>query len=268
MSDDHQIVKAGENELHPLIQASIDVGATVDDLHRMMDLQVRHENRMAKKEFDAAIQRLIEDLPVFVGHNKKGHNSDYADLPQVMSAITPALRKHGFGLRWKTNNDGKNEVVTCLLSYGGYTDETTRAAPPDKKGGKSDVQASQSTVTYLQRRTVLQALGIVTADMPDADDTQSEVNPDKIDIAKNLEASTFIRRKGRSVDEACEMVGRPVREWTAADLDKLREWVKVKPKKPPLEPKKDLGIHADEPPDDWKGNGELFTDDNRGPEGD
>jgi ERF superfamily len=54
--------------------------------------------------------------------------------------------------------------VTCILTHQmGHSEETTLAGAPDNSGSKNSIQAIGSTVTYLERYTLLAATGLAAA---------------------------------------------------------------------------------------------------------
>lgn len=236
MSNDHEIVPVNEIEikpaddgLHPLVQAMIERNPSIEDLRALMALQRDHEAHQAKKAFDAARVRLLEDMPPMVSTDRRvdirgGAKYRYASLPHIMEVITPALRRHGFAVSWRTSEEGHNITVTCLLSYCGHDEKCSRTAPPDNKGGKSAVQSSQSTVTYLQRHTLLSLLGVVTGDAPDADEPPRP-SADTIDPSLTLRAITGLRRRGIPIDDAEDHIGKPTSKWTVGDYATLKTWV-------------------------------------------
>src|SRR5690606_2270861 len=117
--------------------------------------------------------------------------------------------------------EGKVEV-TCRLTHSeGHSEETTLPAPPDKSGMKSDAQAIASTITLLQRYSLLSLLGIATADMPEP--TGERDRSAEIDLDRNLNAVAQIVRRGRTKEAAEAHVGKPCSQWTGADIDELRE---------------------------------------------
>ena len=118
-------------------------------------------------------------------------------------------------------------TVTCRLTHAdGHSEETTISAPPDNSGNKSPAQAVASTITLLQRYTLLSLLGIATADMadPSAQEERQPV-PGRIDADRNLRAAAALKKYGKSREEAEQYLEKPVSEWTGEDLSALKEWV-------------------------------------------
>ena len=77
--------RTDRSSLHPLAQAMIDKGATVQDLKDVMNLQITWEERENKKAFTDAKKRLRADLPPYIVKNRSvnitgGPKYSYADL--------------------------------------------------------------------------------------------------------------------------------------------------------------------------------------------
>lgn len=244
MSDDHEIIPAGDVEivdadyaevLHPLVRSmQSQVGMTPENIERMMDLQERYESKIAKQEFESARSRLLSDLPPVIAKNRRvsygSTHYSYADLPQVMRSVMPALQAHGFSVSFRNESDSRTEAVTCILSHrGGHEATNTRKAAVEPKKGQSAVQSAQSTVTYLQRQTLLAILGVVTDDMPDADE-RPKPSPTTVDENRNLRVLAKLRREhGITSEEAEEYLGR-VAHWTAADIARIPAWLESRKK--------------------------------------
>jgi predicted transcriptional regulator len=244
MSDDHEIIPAESVEivdadyvevLHPLVRSmQSQVGMTPENIERMMDLQERYESKIAKQEFEAARSRLLSDLPPVIAKNRRvsygSTQYSYADLPQVIRSVMPALQAHGFSVSFRNESDSRTEAVTCILSHrGGHEATNTRKAAVEPKKGQSAVQSAQSTVTYLQRQTLLAILGVVTDDMPDADE-RPKPSPTVVDELRNLRALNKLRQEyGVDVEEAEEYLGQ-VKDWTAADIARIPAWLESRQK--------------------------------------
>lgn len=151
----------------------------------MQDMFYKHEDREARKAFERAIMEFKKNPPKIVKDlivdftNQKGHRTYYkhAGLAQVNEKINAALSQHGLATRWRTKIDGSNVHVTCVLSHEmGHQEETSLFASPDTSGGKNGIQAIGSTTTYLQRYTLLAAVGLA----PDIEDNDANTNPDRV----------------------------------------------------------------------------------------
>jgi hypothetical protein len=160
---------APTNALTPMdmIAQAIASGAGVEQLGKLMELQERYEASQARKAFNAAIAAAKAEMSPVV-RNRSGHNSKkYADFAAIAEAVDPILSKNDLGYRFRSET-GERINVTCILFHkGGHSEETTLAGPPDKTGNKNEVQAIGSTLTYLQRYSLVQALGLAATDDDD-----------------------------------------------------------------------------------------------------
>jgi hypothetical protein len=175
-----------------------------------------------------------------------------------MDVIQEPLSEYGFVIGWRTSTDPSGKVlVRCRLTYldGHYEETDPSASPPDAKGGKNPTHAIASSMTLLQRYTLLAMLGIATADMEeDSRAAESPPTPrtDAIDPLKNILAVKTIRKLGLDLADAEKSIGKKSAEWTARDLADAKRWIKAQ-KKPVSSP----------PPEEPDANGELTEEEER-----
>ena len=157
------------NALTPLdmLNRALETGASMDVLEKFMLLHERWESGNARKAFDAAISEAKAEIPPIV-KNAKGHNDKrYANFAAIAGVVDPILSKHGLSYRFRTAQTDKISV-TCVLSHrDGHSEETTLAGPADNSGSKNAIQAIGSTLTYLQRYSLIQALGLAATEDDD-----------------------------------------------------------------------------------------------------
>lgn len=146
-----------------LIERALSNNADMTLIEKFMDMQDRWEARNARKAFDEAIALAKAEIKP-IERNAKGHNEKrYADFSAIAEAIDPILSKHGLSYRFRTTQ-GECISVTCVLSHkAGHFEETTLAGPPDTSGNKNAIQSIGSTLTYLQRYSLVQMLGLAAA---------------------------------------------------------------------------------------------------------
>lgn len=157
-----------------MLQMAVERNADLDQLTKLMDLQERWEKNEARKAFVSALGSFKASPPSIVKNKhvafdtSKGGRTEYdhATLDQVSEIIGKALSEHGLSHTWKINQDDNAAVqVTCVLTHAlGHAEETTLRAMPDNSGGKNLIQQIGSTVTYLERYTLLAATGLAAAD--------------------------------------------------------------------------------------------------------
>lgn len=161
-----------------MLQLAVEKGASVEQLERLMALQERYEANEAKKEFVTAMA-LFKNNPVVIEKqatvdftSAKGRTHyKHATLANVCDVIVPALSEVGISHRWETEQLENGMIrVTCVLTHArGHSERVWLQAGRDESGNKNSIQAVGSTVTYLQRYTLLAAAGIAVQDQRDDD---------------------------------------------------------------------------------------------------
>jgi hypothetical protein len=146
-----------------MLARAVQSGADLDMIEKLMNLQERWEASNARKAFDAAIAAAKAKIQP-IERNAEGHNSKrYADFSAIAKVVDPILSEFGLSYRFRTSQ-GDRISVTCVLSHkDGHSEETTLSGPPDASGSKNAIQAIGSTLTYLQRYSLVQALGLAAA---------------------------------------------------------------------------------------------------------
>lgn len=215
------------NALTPaeMLDKAIQGGAAIEVVEKLMALQERWEANQARKDFNAAIARAKAEMPAVI-RNREGHNKKkYADFAAIAATVDPILTKNGLSYRFRSS-DGEKINVTCLLFHeSGHAEETTLSGPPDASGNKNAVQAIGSTLTYLQRYSLMQALGLAATDDDDANssDSSGPISPDQltkiVDLADEVGADKAKFCKYLKVASLAEI---PASKFQAA-IDALNE---------------------------------------------
>ena len=158
-----------------LLRIAIDQGADLDRLERLMNLQTEWERREAEKAFNLDFAAFkAEPMDIFkrkqVGYKtKEGDFVGYmhAELSDVTDVVGPAMAKHGLSYSWDIKQD-KLITVTCIVKHRlGHTAQVVMEAAPDTSGKKNAIQQVASTVSYLERYTLLAITGMSTKGMDD-----------------------------------------------------------------------------------------------------
>lgn len=157
-----------------MIERALQNDVEMDKLERLMDMQERAQDRQAKAAFNEAVALAKGEIGPIV----KDHTVDFTKGDQrvfymhegfdtIAKAVDPIFSKYGLSYRFRTNQEygeaGGRITVTCIVSKGGYSEETSLSASPDTSGAKGNAQAIGSTITYLQRYTLKAALGLAAA---------------------------------------------------------------------------------------------------------
>lgn len=171
------IEPAGEITPMQMLQIAVDKGADLDQMSKLMDLHERWEGNQARKAYVTALGAFKAE-PLTIRKNKNTSFTsrrtggtteyDYLTLPEAIRVIAPALSKHGLSHTWSTNQQDGRVAVTCTLTHVlGHSESVTLSGPLDDSGSKNPIQQIASTVTYLERYTLLAITGLSAGDMDD-----------------------------------------------------------------------------------------------------
>lgn len=148
----------------------------IDKIQKLLEMQERWEVNRDKSSLRHAVAEFKKNPPQVVKSRLASFESSkgvvsysYADLENITSAIQGGLADHGVTHSWTTAEGTGGISVTCVLKYGMYEEPgVTLTAPPDQSGSKNAIQAKGSTISYLEKYTLLAATGMA-AGMPDTD---------------------------------------------------------------------------------------------------
>lgn len=150
-----------------MLAQAVQNGMSVEVIDKLMTLEERWRANKGRAAFDQAVANAKSRLPVIV-KNREGHNNKrYADFAAIAKVVDPVLSECGLSYRFRTRQDDKIHV-TCVLSHrDGHSEETTLSGPADTSGSKNAIQAIGSTLTYLQRYSLTQMLGLAASEDDD-----------------------------------------------------------------------------------------------------
>jgi ERF superfamily len=146
-----------------MLNRAVSSGADINMIEKLMVLHERWDATQARKAFDEAVSAAKAEIPA-IQRNATGHNSKkYADFAAIAKVVDPIIGKRGLSYRFRTSQTDRISV-TCILSHkAGHSEETTLIGPADTSGNKNAIQAIGSTLTYLQRYSLVQMLGLAAA---------------------------------------------------------------------------------------------------------
>lgn len=159
-----------------LLEIAVSKDADLDKLKELMDLQERWEANEARKayvqamnDFKAEPPEIFKDTHVEYTTTKGTTIYDHANLANVVDAIGASLAKHSLSHRWNVEQpDGGQIKVICIITHSmGHSESVPMQSGADQSGGKNNIQAIGSTITYLERYTLLAATGMATRENND-----------------------------------------------------------------------------------------------------
>ena len=188
------------------IEKAVSSGASIDMLEKLIALQERWQANKAKEAFNEAFSTFQSTCPPIPKNRKsKDTGYKYADMDMIVATIKAPLAACGLSYRFEFADLRKDPTgsietilaaikafnfesdkltklekmlreimstreiqVTCIIKHKlGHSEVTTMVGPEDYSGYKNAIQSRGSSTTYLERYTLIGALGLVTADSDD-----------------------------------------------------------------------------------------------------
>ena len=166
-------------------------GADFASVKEMVALSKELAADQARQAFDEAVAAAKAGIPTITKNAKGNNNKAYANFAAYAKVVDPIIAQYGLSYRFRTAQTDRI-TVTCVLSHkGGHSEENSLSGPADTSGNKNAIQAIGSTLTYLQRYTLIQALGLAASD--DDDGSKSEQTTE--DTATITEAQATVIRE-------------------------------------------------------------------------
>lgn len=174
-----------------VVEYAMQNGASPADLKALLEMQIQADNHKremrrldderdrelraeaariafneAMRGFKAEAVKVIRSKKITDGPLK---GKKHADLFAVTDAATEALSKHGLSVSWETLDDSKEWIrIACRVKHvAGHSESVPFGGPVDTGPGRNAIQARKSTITYLERFTMLMALGLAEQDADD-----------------------------------------------------------------------------------------------------
>jgi len=151
-----------------LLQMAVSKDLDVEKLEKLMQLQQRYDAEKARKAFLTALTNFQYECPTIKKVRKVSFGTtkySFAALNDITAQIKDLMKTNGLSYRWELKDNGDKIECYCIISHiDGHSEKTMASAEKDASGGKNTIQQRGSTITYLQRYSLISALGISTAD--------------------------------------------------------------------------------------------------------
>lgn len=209
--DDQNLSPAMIGTPHSLIEVAIKSGSGIEHLEKLMDLQQRWEANEARKAFFKAKSDFQSKKPIIPKSAKvefatqKGKTSySFAPLPEIQKAVDPILAELGLSYHFEQEDRNGSISITCVLAHElGHIEKTYLAAPADTSGNKNSIQSIGSTVSYLKRYTLTNAIGISTEEDNDGEGTLTIKEAKELKL-KNELVDLYFAKKDKLTEEQIE----------------------------------------------------------------
>ena len=155
------------------IQQAIEKGSDVTVLSGLFELKQRWEQAAAKRAFHAAMLKFQTIKPVLpktsevsFGGGKTAYK--FCPIEKMEELLKAPLAECGLTYRWESIHDGERDGQKCIITHiEGHSEANAMFAPSDDSGNKNKIQGIGSSSKYLQRYTLVGALGLTTSDQDD-----------------------------------------------------------------------------------------------------
>ena len=202
-------IEHGPNDL---VMMAIKQKLPVEFIGKMMELEKRQYEEMARRAYHSAMAAFKRDPPKvwrdlqvkYQVPGKAETNWTHADLGKAGDAISTGLGEQGLNHTWRTKQIEDKIKVKCIITHEmGHSESTSLTAGPDTSGGKNSIQAIGSTIFYLERYTLFAITGLAPARMDD-DGSGAGAGQEFITTEQALELADVIQAKNVDVQKFFE----------------------------------------------------------------
>lgn len=179
-----------------LERAASDTAVDVDKLERIMAMHKEMLQLRAQGEYTVAMAKAQTEMPPVVCDKVNLHTkSKYPSIEAVQDGIKEIYLSNGFTCIFSEGSppaNGMIHVIGTVRHVGGHVEIINRYAPADTAGpsgtkNKTEVQGSQSTVSYISRRMLCSIFGVtILGDDKDGNADREMVSKDQIKTLKKL----------------------------------------------------------------------------------
>lgn len=134
-------------------EMALNPNVDADKLEKLTNLHLRLLDRDNEDAYNKSMLELRPKLPFIkkngsIDYGKGNKPIKYANLDDIIKEIEPIYQSHGFFVEY--DKVGDDWIGICKHESGGKVIKHY-PAPPDKSGGKSEIQGMGSAFTYAQK---------------------------------------------------------------------------------------------------------------------
>lgn len=176
-----------------LMAQAVQKGMAVDTMETLQAMYHKEQDREAARQFADAMATFQQECPAIPKTSKAKITSKrtgssfsytYAELDQIAETVKPHLHKLGMSFAWDCEVNDKLVKATCVLRHrNGHAASASFQCPTDPEAAMNVQQQYGAALTFAKRMSLIQVLGITTADEDTdaaAPATMSRIGPDNI----------------------------------------------------------------------------------------
>lgn len=190
------------SEITDLLRVAVEKQIPVETMEKLVALHERMSDRAAAQEFAEAMAKFQASCPPIPRTAKANiatktggrFGYTYAPLDQIARTIRPHLERVGLSCTWDSETNEAHTIVhcTCIVRHvNGHRSEARCSMPIESSAGMSAQQKVAAAMTFAQRKSLCQALGLTTTE-PDLDGQVASpeslrcIDREKADIVDDL----------------------------------------------------------------------------------
>lgn len=228
-----------------MLASAVRSGADIQVVERLSLLYERWEAERERHAFVEALAAFKKNPPTIIKSRKAGFESkrtgdsvgyEYADLAAVANVIAPALTEHGLSHRWETEHLESGSIkVTCVLEHvQGHSERASLQGMPDNSGSKNPLQAVGSTISYLEKYTLLGVTGLAARGQDD--DGGAGGGDPMVDADQLAELEKLVSESNSDVEKFCAyMKVESLSQLPASKFERAKKALERKRDEPPGE---------------------------------
>jgi len=187
-----------------MLRLAIEKDMSVEGIEKLVALHERMADRLAEQQLGAALSQFQGQCPPIaktsvanILSKKTGarYSYTYAELDEIARTAGPWLHRLGLSYGWDTVMTDRELRCTCTLRHAaGGRATATFACPVVESDSMSAPQRVAAALTYARRQSLIQVLGLTTAE-PDADGTTHEpISEDQVAQLEGLLAGVTMSK--------------------------------------------------------------------------
>ena len=205
-----------KNDVSQFIAQAIEQKLPVEQMTKLFELYKDVKIEQAKEAFIKALADFQKEVPI-IEKTKKVFNKDgktirymYAPIDSVIKQIKSPLAENGFSYTWDSAREDHHIKVVCALTHiAGHIQHSSFDVPIVESQFMSSPQSYATAQSYAERYTLLNVLGIATAD-EDTDSADTDNNKEalsqKAQIMNKLQALGHDAESKEQVEEAVKKI--------------------------------------------------------------
>jgi hypothetical protein len=146
-----------------LLAMAVQQGADASQLKELRDLHHQMERDQAEREFHEAMAMFQRRCPA-IKKSRKGHNSNYAPLDDIMRQIAPLLQDCGLTITFDASMVDGNCHCVCRVRKGLHEQTTAIDLPMPEEMRVNQTQKMGAALSYAKRYSLCAALNITVTD--------------------------------------------------------------------------------------------------------